>query len=158
MVYQTVTDCTIENHSAIRKPKDVFNLVKSYKNAAQETLLLITLNTVRCPIGVYIISIGTINRTIVHPREVFYKAILDLSNDIILVHNHPSGDVDPSENDVDVTKRIYEVGKIVGINLLDHIIISDEKYYSFSTNSDILIRSDNSYKSKGEINYHEKNN
>jgi len=73
---------------------------------------------------VYVVSIGTLNSSLVHPREVFKPAILSNSASIILSHNHPSGDPTPSSEDISITTRIKEVGKLVGIELLDHIIIS----------------------------------
>jgi DNA repair protein RadC len=77
------------------------------------------------------ISIGTINSSLVHPREVFEPAIRELAVAIILVHNHPSGDPTPSEDDIALTKRLIEAGKILGIEVTDHIIIGKNKYFSF---------------------------
>lgn len=77
------------------------------------------------------ISIGTLNASIVHPRDVFNIAIKRNANSIILVHNHPSGDPQPSNEDINITHRLIEVGKLVGIRVLDHIIIGDNRYTSF---------------------------
>jgi DNA repair protein RadC len=77
------------------------------------------------------ISIGTINSSLVHPREVFEPAIRELAVAIILVHNHPSGDPTPSEDDIALTKRLIEAGKILGIEVIDHIIITKNRYFSF---------------------------
>ena len=76
-------------------------------------------------LGINLVSIGTINSSLVHPREVFKGAILASANTVMLFHNHPSGDVKPSQEDVMITRRLKEVGEIVGIRVLDHIIISD---------------------------------
>lgn len=83
-------------------------------------------------LGINLVSIGTINSSLVHPREVFKGAILASANTIMLFHNHPSGDVKPSQEDIMITKRLKEVGEIIGIKVLDHIIISDssENYVS----------------------------
>ena len=81
--------------------------------------------------GVFEISRGTVNISLINPREVFMKALLCGAVYIILVHNHPSGDITPSKEDVEVTKRIKEAGNLIGITLLDHIVIGDESYYSF---------------------------
>jgi DNA repair protein RadC len=77
------------------------------------------------------VSIGNLNASIVHPREVFNVAIRKSANAIILVHNHPSGDPTPSTEDIDITQRLIEAGHIIGIKVLDHIIIGDNKYISF---------------------------
>ncbi|MDO8577063.1 MAG: DNA repair protein RadC [Candidatus Daviesbacteria bacterium] len=81
------------------------------------------------------ISIGTLNASLVHPREVFKKAIMDNTAQIIIAHNHPSGDFKPSEEDISTTKRLVEAGKLVGISIIDHLIITSDKYFSFKENS-----------------------
>ena len=80
------------------------------------------------------ISIGTLNASLVHPREVFKKAIKDNVAQIIIAHNHPSGDSKPSEDDISTTKRLVESGKLVGISIIDHLIITSNKYFSFKEN------------------------
>lgn len=82
--------------------------------------------------------IGTLNRSIVHPREIFKQAYLVSASGIICIHNHPSGDTTPSIQDIDFTNKIYEIGKIQGIAILDHIIVSNENYYSFYENNKIF--------------------
>ncbi|HLS53282.1 MAG TPA: DNA repair protein RadC [Tissierellaceae bacterium] len=77
------------------------------------------------------ISIGTLNASIVHPRDVFYAAIRRNANSIILIHNHPSGDPEPSKEDISITNRLIQVGDLLGIKVLDHIIIGDNRYISF---------------------------
>ena len=77
------------------------------------------------------ISVGTLNANLVHPREIFKEALEHNAASVILVHNHPSGDPEPSEDDLDITKRIIEAGKIMGIDILDHIIITKNKVFSF---------------------------
>ena len=77
------------------------------------------------------VFIGTLNHSIVHPREVFADAISDRAAGIIFVHNHPSGNVEPSKEDIAITQRLMEVGKIVGIEVIDHIIIGKNGYFSF---------------------------
>lgn len=80
------------------------------------------------------ISIGTLNASLVHPREVFKKAIKDNVAQIIIAHNHPSGDPKPSEEDKSTTKRLVDAGKLVGISILDHLIITSDRYFSFKEN------------------------
>ncbi len=77
------------------------------------------------------ISIGTLNASLVHPREVFKKAIKDNAAQIIIAHNHPSGDPKPSEEDISTTKRLIETGKLVGISIIDHLVITSNEYFSF---------------------------
>ena len=81
-------------------------------------------------IGKELISVGTLNSSLIHPREVFNPAIKASANSIILVHNHPSGDCKPSNEDKEVTKKLQDAGKIVGINVLDHVIIGKDLYLS----------------------------
>ena len=82
-------------------------------------------------IGIEEISVGTLNASIVHPRDVFKVAIKRNCNSIILVHNHPSGDVEPSNEDINITRRLVDAGNLLGVSILDHIIIGDDKYLSF---------------------------
>jgi len=84
------------------------------------------------------ISIGTLNANLVHPREVFEHAILHAAAHVIVAHNHPSGNPEPSEEDKKVTSRLVEAGKILGIALLDHIIVARSGYYSFKAHGLIV--------------------
>lgn len=93
-----------------------------------KTVLLNTKNEIITDIDV---SHGTLNSSLVHPREVFKQAIKKSANKIILIHNHPSGNVEPSNEDMHITDRLIECGKIIGIEVIDHIIIGDGIYYSF---------------------------
>lgn len=77
---------------------------------------------------------GTLNANLIHPREIFAESIKQNAASIILVHNHPSGNPEPSENDLDITKCIQEAGKIMGIEVLDHIIITKSRFFSFKEN------------------------
>jgi DNA repair protein RadC len=79
-------------------------------------------------------SLGIVNKTIVHPREVFYRAIKNLATGVIICHNHPCGDTNPSDDDKDVTKTICDSGKIIGIKVLDHLIITKTGFFSFTQN------------------------
>ncbi|NME83798.1 DNA repair protein RadC [Clostridium sp. SM-530-WT-3G] len=97
----------------------------------QEILKVILLNTKNCIVGVKDVFVGSLNNSIVHPREIFKAAINKNSASIIICHNHPSGDPVPSKEDINITLRIKECGNIIGIQLLDHIIIGNNKYVSF---------------------------
>lgn len=116
----------------ISSPSDVADLLMSElryrKQEHFKTLLLDTKNQV---VAIETITIGTLNASLVHPREVFNKAIRKACNGIILVHNHPSGHPEPSQEDTVLTDRLVESGKIIGIGILDHVIIGDGKYFSF---------------------------
>ena len=116
----------------IQSAKDVFELLKSdLGDKKKEHFKILSLDTRNKLISVDNVSIGTINANLVHPREVFKTAIQHLAASVILVHNHPSGDPEPSEDDIKSTKRIIEAGKVLGIDILDHIIIAKTKFFSF---------------------------
>ncbi|MBN1498923.1 MAG: DNA repair protein RadC [Spirochaetes bacterium] len=96
----------------------------------QEEFRVLMLNTKNNLIRKSIISIGTISETLIHPREIFREAVKESAASIIIVHNHPSGDLTPSKEDIETTERILKAGKLIGIPLLDHLILSDTSYYS----------------------------
>jgi len=129
-----VKDGTIEyGKRAIRNPKDLADLgMKFLKHADREIFLLVCLNTRNQINCIHVVSIGTVNASLVAPREVFKIALLSNASEVAFIHNHVSGDVEPSEDDLLITKRLAECGKLFDIKLLDHVIISDEgKYESF---------------------------
>ena len=102
----------------------------------KEHFVSLSLNVKNELIAANLISIGNLNSGIVHPREVFYSAIVDLAYCVVLCHNHPSGDMHPSQNDIDLTNKLNESGRILGIPVLDHIILGDKwNYYSFKENN-----------------------
>jgi DNA repair protein RadC len=116
----------------IKKPVDVFKLLKPLiGDKKKEHFVLLSLDTKNHIIGLDTISIGSLNISLAHPREIFQTAIKNSAATIILAHNHPSGDPTPSDNDLKITKRLLEISKLLGIRLVDHIIITEEKYYSF---------------------------
>lgn len=100
----------------------------------REHFIVMLLNQKHALLSMETVSIGTLNSSLVHPREVFKQAVKRSAAAIILAHNHPSGDCEPSEQDILVTERLKEAGKIVGIEVIDHIIIGQDKYYSFREN------------------------
>lgn len=115
----------------VTSPKEISNLlVNEMSNLNQEVLKVILLNTKNVIIGVKDVFKGTLNSSIVHPREIFGEAIKRGSASIIICHNHPSGDPSPSKEDINITIRLKECGTIMGIALLDHIIIGNNKYVS----------------------------
>lgn len=120
------------NLKKISHPKDIFELLKNeVATKKKEYFKLICLNTRNQIIAIENISIGTLNSALAHPREIFYSAIKNLANSIIVVHNHPSGDPSPSTQDIEITKKLQKAGDLLGIELTDHIIITKDNYFSF---------------------------
>ncbi len=119
-----------ERNLKIEFPKDVVKLVKGrLKDKKKEYFLTLLLDTRNRLIRTAEISVGSLNVSIVHPREVFKEAIASSAASVILVHNHPSGDPEPSEDDIALTKRLIEAGKIMDIEVLDHIIVGGKDSY-----------------------------
>jgi DNA repair protein RadC len=106
--------------------------LKQFSTKNQEHFLTITLDGASHIINIRTVFIGTLNQSLVHPREVFHPAITANAAGIILAHNHPSGELSASRADEKVTTRLKDAGKLLGIDILDHIIITQEGYYSFS--------------------------
>lgn len=115
----------------IRRPEDIVPFVKNFAVSQKEHFLVVTLNGGHEIIQIHVTSVGTLNRSLIHPREVFNEAIRENAAAIILCHNHPSGNVEPSEDDLVATKMLVEASLIVGIEILDHVIVDRERYFSF---------------------------
>jgi len=116
----------------ITNPQSVVKAVRArIKDKAKEHFMLITLNTRNKVTSIDSVSVGTLNASLVHPREVFREAIKQSASSVVLAHNHPSGDEAPSEEDLKITKRLVEAGKIIGIEVLDHIVIGKDAFCSF---------------------------
>lgn len=112
-------------------PADVLPLIRHFADRKQEHFLAVTINGANEVLNVRVVSIGLIDRSPVHPREVFADALTDRASGIIVAHNHPAGSLEPSPSDIDATKQIKEAGEIIGIEVLDHIIFNRKGYYSF---------------------------
>lgn len=121
--------------SRIATPKDAFPLLIHFADTRQEHFIVISLNGGHEVNAVREITKGLINKTVVHPREVYADALTDRACAIIVAHNHPSGNLDPSEEDLDITMRLRHSGDILGIPLLDHLIFSEKGYFSFAEHS-----------------------
>ena len=120
------------NPVACTSPKDVAGLLTpEMQFLDREHFKVLSLSTKNKVITIETVSIGSLNSTIVHPREIYKNPIKNSAAAIIAVHNHPSGDPTPSSEDIEITKRLYQVGELLGIELLDHIIIGDGEYFSF---------------------------
>lgn len=118
----------------IKTPEDVVKWVgNSLKGKKKEHFLILLLNTRNQVMGKAEISVGSLNTSIVHPREVFKEAISASAAAIILVHNHPSGDPQPSEDDIKLTRRLVEAGEIMGIDVLDHIVVCNREHLSMKS-------------------------
>ncbi len=132
--------CVRERKSAYYRPKlttkitsaaDVYRELQEYHNLHREHFIAITLNGASRIIGTRVISIGSTTQTLVHPALVYRDAILENAVGLIVSHNHPSGQLEPSTEDKRVTKRLKEVGTLMGIELLDHVILTSSGFYSF---------------------------
>ncbi len=116
----------------INNPEAVVKVVRSgIRDKAKEHFKLILLNPRNKIIGISTVSVGTLNASLVHPREVFKDAIVHSAASVVLAHNHPSGDPEPSEDDLKITKKLVDCGKILGIEVLDHIVIGKNHFLSF---------------------------
>lgn len=115
-------------------PADLLPHVRHYADRKQEHFLCATINGANEVLNIRVVSIGLIDRSPVHPREVFADALSDRASAIIVGHNHPSGGVEPSPSDISITAQLKAAGEVVGIELLDHIIFNRHGYYSFLEN------------------------
>lgn len=112
-------------------PKDVWERMEDIRGSKREHFVVFYLDSRNQEIKREIISIGTLNESLIHPREVFESAIKNNASSIIIAHNHPSGDLDPSQADIEITKKLIHAGKILDIKITDHIIISGSSFQSF---------------------------
>ncbi len=115
----------------ILQQEDVYNLVKDeLVNSDREMFLSVMLTSKNHLIGVETVSLGSINASIITPRDVFKSAILANAVSVILGHNHPSGDLTPSNQDIEITRHLIEAGELIGVKVLDHLVVSDQGYRS----------------------------
>jgi len=122
------------NGKSTTGPDSVVSAVKPFfRNLDREKFGVLVLNTRNAPVAFHMVSVGNLDSSIVHPREVFKFAILASAASVILVHNHPSGQLDPSSEDINLTHRLVEAGELMGIPVLDHIIITDDAFLSMKS-------------------------
>ena len=115
----------------IRGPEDLYKLLRPRIGAEdREHFVAVLLSTRNAVIGIETISVGSLNASIVHPREVFKPAIVHSASAIALAHNHPSGDPEPSNEDIAITRRMLEAGRLLGIELLDHVVVARKSFTS----------------------------
>jgi DNA repair protein RadC len=118
----------------IKKPIDIFTLVRHYADRKQEKFISLSLNGAHEVLAVRIVTIGLVNKTIVHPREVFADLIQDRAAAFCVAHNHPSGQLVSSQEDDDITERLQSAAQILGLHFIDHIIFSETAWWSFREN------------------------
>jgi DNA repair protein RadC len=117
----------------VQRTNDVLTLVENIKNKKQEHFITLTLNGASNLIERRTVFIGTVTESIIHPREIFADAITDRASGIIFVHNHPMDDPQPSDVDITITKRLCEVASLIGIEVIDHVIVTKDDYFSFQS-------------------------
>jgi len=118
-------------------PADILPLICHFADRKQEHFLCISLNGASEVIASRVVSVGLVNKTQVHPREVFADPITDRATAIIIAHNHPAGELIPSQEDIEITRRLKAAGETLGIRLVDHIIFNQKGYYSFLEHGEI---------------------
>ena len=122
----------LKGTTTIKTPENLFQQFRSlFENQVKEKFIVFWLNSANRVIGFEVISEGILNSSLVHPREVFRGAIVNSCASIIVAHNHPSGNPEPSKEDVEITKKLVDSGKIIGITVFDHLIFVNNRYLSF---------------------------
>jgi len=121
----------------IKFPADILPLIQNYGDRKQEHFLSVSLNGANEVMSVRVVSMGLVNKAPVHPREVFADIIAERASAVIVAHNHPSGDLTPSAEDMKITRQLKEAAAILGLSVLDHIIFSTRGYYSFAEHHEL---------------------
>ena len=127
----------VRQNTKILSARDVWDLLRRYSDRKQEHFVALTLDGASHLIEERLITVGILNHSLVHPREVFSEAVSDRAAAVIVAHNHPSGHCFPSSEDRRVTRRLREAGEILGIELLDHVILTRDGWYSFSDEGEL---------------------
>lgn len=134
-----IKENSIEYSDSIKSPKEAIEVMRKFMYGLdREQFIVVTLDNQNKPINFNVVHIGTLDRSLVHPRDVFKTAILSNAKSIMLFHNHPAGSLKPSELDLEVTERLVEGGQLLGIQVVDHIIITDIGYTSIFAYLDFL--------------------
>ena len=131
--FERVREGTIKTRARIKsasEAKRIARMLIEQRNPIGEIFCVVTLDTKYHPINSYVVTVGTLDASLVHPREVFFPAVHDNAAAILLVHNHPSGDCEPSAPDIQVTDQLDKASKIMGINIIDHIIVGEDEQLS----------------------------
>lgn len=130
---------TYARRKTMNDPYAIFEAVRHYGSRQQEHFLCVMLNGAHELLGINVVSIGLVNKTLVHPREIFADPLKDRATAVVLAHNHPSGNLEPSDDDIATTTRIRKAGALLGIEVLDHIIFSEETYRSLVETGEFLL-------------------
>jgi DNA repair protein RadC len=115
----------------IKTSADIFPLLRHYADKRKERFISVSLNGAHEVLAIRVVTVGLVNKSIVHPREVFADVITDRASAVCVAHNHPSGIVKPSSQDDEVTERLIEASNLLGINFLDHLVFTENEYYSY---------------------------
>lgn len=126
-------------HHRVTGPGDLVPRLLHWTDRPQEVFLTVTLNGAQEVLAERPVTVGLLNRTLIHPREVFAPALEDRAASIILAHTHPSGTLDPSREDREATTRLVQAGKLLGVEVLDHLILAPGGYYSFRENGEVFL-------------------
>lgn len=118
-------------HSVIRHPKDILQYVRQYSLKPAEHFITITTNGAHEILSTKVVSVGTVNKALIHPREVFADAVAEHASGIICCHNHPCNQCYPSDADIESTRQLQKASQILGISFLDHLIVTRDSYFSF---------------------------
>jgi len=131
-VYETIVRQYGDKKQKIMQPADIlqFKQISNLSKAKVEKVMVILINSAGEAIKIKTVTVGLVNHSLVHPREIYRDAILANANSIIIVHNHPSGNVTPSAADIAVTAQVHKAGSIIGIDMIDHIIVSKTGIFS----------------------------
>ena len=121
-----------QGETRLRSPEDAYGLIRHYSDRRQELFLCISLNAAYEVLAVRVVTMGLVNRTIVHPREVFSDPLKDRASAVCVAHNHPSGKLKPSREDDEITRQLEAAADIFGISFLDHIVFSTEGFFSYN--------------------------
>lgn len=124
--------------SLLLTTEDILPHLKFIRAKKQEYVLSLSLDSGCCLIARRVVTIGTLNSSLIHPREVFAAPIKDRAASVVIAHNHPSGDVSPSRSDIAVTQQLVAAGQILGVAIRDHLIVTKKDYYSFRGGSLLL--------------------
>ena len=130
---------TYTRRKTMNDPYSIFEAVRHYGSREQEHFLCIMLNGAHELQGINVVSIGLVNKTLVHPREIFADPLKERATAVVLAHNHPSGNLEPSDDDIATTLRLRKAGALLGIEVLDHIIFSEEGYRSLVETGEFLL-------------------
>ena len=136
MKYSYIAERKSPESLTVRLPSDLYPALRRYASKTQECFIVITMDGAHNVIRIKMTSLGTLNRSLVHPRDVFHAAIKDSAACIIIAHNHPSGALSPSFEDTELTRRLIQGGELLGIPVLDHMIFSKEAFRSMRQESD----------------------